>query len=217
MDEFESKLPSIDKYITEGTLSSSYGIENLEYDLNQNGCAELFASVFRKERSERAKKDQHLRCKSRKLFDILSSLLTRIETELPIEIAQDCDARPYDTNRCRDSDLRTLRKTNKTLEALIEVSRELKKKKKEVKAMRKAQEKTNERTERKSNRGNWLLPRSSRKRPQSHESQDMNALVVAQMSQLPCTQTVDNQINTSSDGSIIYPPHYLTYVPHYNS
>ena len=217
MDEFESRLPSIDKYITEGMSPSGHASTDFELDLIQNDYAGIFASCFRKERSERAKKDKSLRCKTRKLFDILSSLLNRIQVELPIEISKDCDDRPYDTNRCRDSDLRTLRKTNKTLEALIEVSRELKKKKKEVKAMKKAQDRKKERIGGNIHRGNWSLSRSSRKLPLSHESQHMNAIISTQDSQLASTHAVENPMNISSAGSIIYPPHYLTYLNHYNS
>jgi len=89
--------------------------------------------------SERAKKDRELRKQSRQLFKILSDLLHRVQNthSLDVEDEQDDDDHPSDTHRCRDSDLRTLRKANKTLEALIDMSRDLKKKKREAKAMKK--------------------------------------------------------------------------------
>lgn len=214
MDEFESRLPSIDKHITKGIPQYDEGIHDFEVNFVQKDYAEILASCFREERSKRAKRDKSLRCKSRKLFDILSSLLNRVQNELPIEISKDCDGRPCDTNRCRDSDLRTLRKTNKTLEALIEFSREIKKKKNEVKAMKKSKDKK-ERKKEKVIHANLPCHLPSRKLPLNHESQNTFSIIDSQEQRLSYTQTVNSQTFSSSAGSM-YQPQYLTHVPYYN-
>ena len=215
MDEFNARLHSIDNNITNSVSQPCKEIPEYEFNLVQNDYAEILASCFREERSKRAKRDKSLRSKSRKLFDILSSLLNRVQTELPIESLKDYDGRPCDTNRCRDSDLRTLRKTNKTLEALIEFSREIKEKKREVKAIKKSEEKKS-RKRKTISIANWSHQPPSRKLALYHESHNTISLVNAQEPRLSCTQTVINQTYPPSAGSI-YPPQYMTYQLHYNS
>mmetsp|Transcript_9961 Transcript_9961/g.9647 ORF Transcript_9961/g.9647 Transcript_9961/m.9647 type:complete len:235 (-) Transcript_9961:84-788(-) len=110
---------------------------DIDVELIQQHYIQMLANDF--VRGKRAKKDRELRMKSRKLFEILSSLLHRIQLDHSISVDDDDtdDERPSDSNRCRDSDLRTLRKANQTLLALIDVSRDLKKKKRELKARKK--------------------------------------------------------------------------------
>jgi multidrug efflux pump subunit AcrB len=111
----------------------------LDIELMQQHYIKMLATDF--VRGKRASKDRELRSKSRKLFEILSGLLHRIQVDHSISLSDDGsnDDRPSDSNRCRDSDLRTLRKANQTLLALLDVSRELKKKKMELKSKKRRQ------------------------------------------------------------------------------
>jgi len=122
--------------------------------------------------SNRAKKDRELRRQSRDLLRILSDILHQVQNDLSIEVVKDKDDddRPSDTHRCRDSELVTLRKANKTLEALIDMNRELKKKRREAKALKKLHE-MKERKKRKMTTASSFSSLSSEETHHSQETQ----------------------------------------------
>ena len=77
--------------------------------------------------SQRAKKDKELRQKSRKMFSVLSNVMHRAHSDPLVNTSGviNIGLEP-DTNRGRDSDLRTLQNANKLLESLIKDCRKLK-------------------------------------------------------------------------------------------
>ena len=227
MDAFESSLPFIDQHMTKG-MSLDKDINEFDHDFIQNHYMEMLANDFAKG-SDRAKKDRELRSKSRKLFQILSDLLHRVQSEHSIEIVDDSndEDRPSDTNRCRDSDLRTLRKANKTLIELLEVSRDLKKKKREVKAMKKMRD-MKARKGKKIRRVSSFCSQSSKDSIVSNETQttadtyytqdsqysNMHTPYVIPQSPTPPPHEQSYQSYPSPTGSM-YTPHYPSYPPSY--
>lgn len=76
---------------------------------------------------QRAKKDKEFRQKTRKMFSILSQVMDRVHSDPLIDASNAINIELVpDTNRGRDSDLRTLQNANKLLQSLLEKSRELK-------------------------------------------------------------------------------------------
>ena len=92
---------------------------------------------------KRAKKDKEMRQRTRKMFSVLSNVMQRAQSDPLLNIldGNDDDA-IHDTNRCRDSDLRTLQNANKLLLSLLELSRELKSQKTDLRKDLKAQKKS---------------------------------------------------------------------------
>ena len=118
-------------------------VESLEEDDSEDDqkmedhYIKLLASDFR--RAKRAKQDREDRASIRKHFEVLSALSHRVQMEHSIDVSDNDDlCRPSDSFRCRDSNLRTLRKARKTLQELLDINRELKKERREAKAKLKA-------------------------------------------------------------------------------
>jgi len=105
----------------------------------QDHYMKLLASDYR--RAMRAKQDRDDRASIRKNFEVLSALSHRVQMDHSIDVVDNDDlCRPSDSFRCRDSNLRTLRKATKTLQELMKISRQLKKEKREMKAKLKNQQ-----------------------------------------------------------------------------
>jgi hypothetical protein len=109
----------------------------------QDHYMKLLASDYR--RAKRAKQDRDDRASIRRNFEVLSALSHRVQMDHSIDVVDDDDlCRPSDSFRCRDSNLRTLRKATKTLQELMDMSRQLKKERREMKTKLKNQKlKTN--------------------------------------------------------------------------
>jgi len=144
MDELaDIDLGSFDDFINEVSDEHEEQLEEEEHEEDdhkiQDHYIKLLASDYR--RSKRAKQDRDDRASIRKNFEVLSALSHRVQMDHSIDVVDNDDlCRPSDSFRCRDSNLRTLRKATKTLQELIKISRQLKKEKREIKAKLKKQQ-----------------------------------------------------------------------------
>jgi len=127
VDLEEVQISSIDQLVDTLEEDDSEDDQKME-----DHYIKLLASDFR--RAKRAKQDREDRASIRKHFEVLSALSARVQIEHSIDVADNDDlCRPSDSFRCRDSNLRTLRKARKTLQELLDINRELKKERREVK------------------------------------------------------------------------------------
>ena len=119
---------------------------------------------------KRAKKDKELRQRTRKMFSVLSNVMHRAQSDPLLDMLNviNSDAL-HDTNRCRDSDLRTLQNANKLLHSLLQVSRDLKSQRttlrKDLKAQKKSRAKTKKPTYVTDPQVNVILPPSFHQQP----------------------------------------------------